>query len=72
MMKMENPAAPLGANRVLNIKALAGVDAQNPTEFTPVVQSEMLALHAVMRRFRVTIHHARVICQLSGLGGRHT
>lgn len=66
MIHLENPAARLGANRVLEIKAIAGaLDIQNPI----VTPSEIQATRAVMRRYRVTIHHARVICELSGLGG---
>lgn len=62
----ENPAALVGsANRVLNIKALAGVDVQNPTE----TLSESPAVHRIASRFRITVPHARVVCELAGIGG---
>lgn len=69
MRKTKNPAARACANRVLNIKAVAALDAQNPTETSLKTQSEMLAARSVMRRFRVSYWHALTICQLSGLGG---
>ena len=69
MIKMGNPVT-VARDRVLNIKALGGVDTQNPTEFTPEFQSELLAVASVMRQFRVSFWHAKTICQLSGLGGR--
>lgn len=69
MQTRRNPEAPASANRVLNIKALAGVDVQNSTETLPEIQSEMLAVRTVMRRFRVSFWHAKTICCLSGLGG---
>lgn len=66
----ENPAAPAGAHRVLNIAAIAKpLDSQNPTSFPLKSQSETLATRSVMRRFRVSYHHALIICRLSGLGG---
>lgn len=68
-MKTINPAARAGANRVLNIKALAGVDVQNPIEKPSETQLETLAARAVAQRFRITIHHARVVCELAGIGG---
>ncbi|MGO6875597.1 hypothetical protein ACCS85_27715 [Rhizobium ruizarguesonis] len=68
-MKMENPAAT-SANRVLiDIKSLGRADIQNPTEIHPEIQSELLAVRSVMRRFSVTYWHAKTICRLSGLGG---
>lgn len=70
-MKTKNPAARACANRVPNIKALAGVDVQNPIEFSHTTQSELLAVSSVMRRFRVSFWHAKTICQLNGLGGQH-
>lgn len=69
MLHMENPAARASANRVRNIKGLGRLDVQNPTEKPPEIQSEMLAVRSVMRRFGVTFWHAKTICQLSGLGG---
>ncbi|MDR9808205.1 hypothetical protein [Rhizobium hidalgonense] len=68
-MKMENPAAT-SANRVLiDIKSLGRADIQNPTEIHPEIQSDLLAVRSVMRRFRVSYWHAKTICRLSGLGG---
>lgn len=70
MTKRANPAALAGANRVLKVKAFcSSIDFQNPTEFNSEIQSEMLAVRAVMRRFGVTYHHAQLVCRLSGLGG---
>ncbi|MBX5181704.1 hypothetical protein HJB88_03465 [Rhizobium sp. NZLR5] len=70
-MKMENPAALVGsAYRVPNIKSLGRADIQNPTEIQSEVQSELLAVRSVMRRFSVTYWHAKTICRLSGLGGQ--
>lgn len=69
-MKMINPAARARANRVLNIKTLAGVDVQNPRAITPKVQSETLAVRTLMQRFGLTIHHARVVSELAGIGGQ--
>ncbi len=65
----KNPATGVRCGAPLNIKALAGVDVQNPTETLPEIQSEILAVRAVMRRFRVSFWHAKTICCLSGLGG---
>lgn len=71
MMKMENPAALAGANRVLEIAATTKqLDIWNPTETHPYNQSELLAIARVMRRCHVSVWHAKTICQLSGLGGR--
>jgi len=68
-MKMENPARA-NANRVPNIKSLGRADIPNPIEIHPEVQSDLLAVRSVMRRFRVTYWHAKTICRLSGLGGQ--
>ncbi|MBB4505973.1 hypothetical protein [Rhizobium leguminosarum] len=70
-MKMENPAALMGsANRVPNIKSLGRADIQNPIEIQSEIQSDLLAVRSVMRRFRVSFWHAKTICRLSGLGGQ--
>ena len=70
MIKIENPAARASANRVSEIVAIAKpLDIRNPIEFISEFQSELLAVRSVMRRFRVSFHHAKTICQLSGLGG---
>ncbi|MBN9031629.1 MAG: hypothetical protein J0I23_17670 [Rhizobiales bacterium] len=70
MQTKRNPEARASANRVLNIAAIAKpLDKQNPTETLPEIQSEILAVRAVMRRFRVSFWHAKTICCLSGLGG---
>lgn len=67
----KNPAARACANRVLKVKAFSSsIDTQNPTEIHLEIQSEMLAVLSVMRRFRVSFHHAKVVCQLHGLGGQ--
>lgn len=71
MMITKNPIAVSGRDRVLKKIDVLGqtVDIQNPTEIHPEYQSELLAVRSVMRRFRVSFHHAKTICQLSGLGG---
>lgn len=61
----ENPAALAGANRVDDIKALAKLDVFNTNDNA----RESLAVRSIARRFRLTIPHARVICELYGLGG---
>lgn len=69
-MKTKNPAARAGANRVQNVKAFrSSIDNLDLTENTLKTQSEMLAARAVMRRCRVSLWHALVICRASGLGG---
>ena len=53
MFQMENPAARAGANRVLKVKAFSSsIDSQNPNEIHPEIQSEMLAVSIIARRFR--------------------
>ncbi|NKM12986.1 hypothetical protein GFL85_18445 [Rhizobium laguerreae] len=70
MIKKQNPAARAGANRGLKVKAFSSsVDFHDPTEIHPEIQSELLAVRSVMRRFSVTYWHAKTICRLSGLGG---
>lgn len=70
MKKTRNPAARAGAIRVLEIGATAKpLDIWNPTENASELQSELLAVSSVMRRFRVSLWHAKTICRLSGLGG---
>lgn len=69
MSKAKNPAAG-DCGRVLDIKAVGtALDTQNFTETLPDFQSEILAVRSVMRRFRVSLWHAKTICCLSGLGG---
>lgn len=71
MIKMQNPAARAGANRGLKVKAFSSsVDLQDPIQIHSEVQSELLAVRSVMRRFRVSFWHAKTICRLSGLGGQ--
>lgn len=65
MTKTQNPAAR-GANRVPEIKALGrALDLQNPSETLP----ESPAVRALVRRFRLSVYHARVVCELAGIGG---
>lgn len=72
MTQTANPAARASANRVLKVKAFcSSIDSQNPTDISSEIQSEMLAVASVMRRFRVSFWHAKTICRLSGLGGLH-
>jgi hypothetical protein len=71
MIKMKNPAARASANRVLEIVATAKpLDIKNPTEYSFETQSQSLAIRSVLKRFPVSIAQAKVICELSGLGGR--
>jgi len=71
MIRRENPAElRTSSNRVLNIDVLGRtVDNQNPSEKPSETQLETSAARAVARRFRITIHHARVVCELAGIGG---
>ena len=69
MRKTKNPAARASANRVLEIKTLGGVNVQNPTESVTENQSDTLAVLAIMRGCRVSIYHARVVCELTWIGG---
>ena len=64
ILTTKNPAALAGANRVDDINAFAKLDVFNPTETT----HESLAVRSVARRFRLTLPHARVVCELYGLG----
>lgn len=70
MIRRKNPATS-ECGRASNISSLAGVDVRNPTDNHHEVQSEILAVRSVMRRFCVSSWHAKTICQLSGLGGQH-
>lgn len=71
MPKTKNPGRGRAAHRVLKVKAFSSsIDNQNPTENHPEIQSEMLTVFSIMRRFRVSFHHAKVVCQLHGLGGQ--
>jgi 3-oxoacyl-(acyl-carrier-protein) synthase len=71
MQSMKNPAARPGANRVIEFKAISSsIDAHHPTESHPTFQSQSLAIQSVLKRFPVSAAHAKVICELSGLGGR--
>jgi hypothetical protein len=68
-MKNENPAARANrANRVPDV-IFAG-DIWNPKAFTPNIQSETLAARTLAKRFGLTIQHARVVCELAGIGGK--
>jgi hypothetical protein len=68
-MTMENPAARVASRVPETIKALGGVDRQEPKAFTPKIQSETLAVRTLMKRFGLTIHHARLVSELAGIGG---
>lgn len=65
-IQMQNPARFAGANRVLEIVATAKpLDAKNPTE----TLSQSLAVRRTAERYNLTPTHARVVCELYGLGG---
>ena len=70
-MNEKNPMTLQGsAHRVpRNIKALAGVDSRESSASTPKYQSETLAVRTLAQRFGLTIHHARVVSELAGIGG---
>jgi hypothetical protein len=64
--RTKNPAAPASAHRVLEIVATAKrLDISNPTE----TLSQSLAVRRTAQRFNITPTHARVVCELYGLGG---
>lgn len=67
-MEKKNPVT-VARDRASDIKTLGRVDVSKPSDFHPKIQTEMLAVASVMRRFRVSFWHAKTICQLSGLGG---
>lgn len=68
-MKTMNPATGY-RGRAQNIDVLGEtVDKLEPTAFPTKSQSELRAIHTVMRRCRVSFWHAATICRLSGLGG---
>lgn len=72
MQPRKNPAARASANRVPNIAATTTpLDTQEPSSPTLKIQSPSLAVRAVLKRFPVSVAHAQVICELSGLGGRY-
>jgi hypothetical protein len=65
MMKTKNPVT-MGVTGFQNIKALGGaVDTKEPNASS----LESLAAHRIANRFRLSIHHARTICELAGIGG---
>jgi hypothetical protein len=69
MPKMKNPATA-GCGRASDISSLARADARDATENHNAIQSEILAVRSIMRRYRVSFWYAKTICQLTGLGGR--
>jgi len=66
MPEKRNPAAC--ANRVRSIVNLAKGDAPDLTETPSDFQPELLAALRIERRFGIGFHHARVICELAGIG----
>lgn len=60
-----SPAARASTNRVPNIKALGGVDAQNPIADPLAFQSAFIA-----NRYRLSPCMARLVCHLAEIGGR--
>lgn len=68
MTEKRNPAGH-SHHRVLNIKAVGtALDNQNPTETLLENQSETLAARHLAQRFGIGFHHARVVCELAGIG----
>lgn len=68
MSKAKNPGREC-AHRALDIDVLRGtVDAQNPIATYPEIQSETRAIASLMRRFPISFHHAKVVCELAGIG----
>jgi len=69
-MKMENPTA-VGRGRVPEIDVLGeSFDNCEPSVTTFENQSQQLAIRSVLKRFPVSIAHAKVICELH-YGGRY-
>ena len=64
-MKTKNPAA--SSDRVSgNIKAVGtALDTPKPNPSS----LESLAAHRIASRFRLSIFHARTVCELAGIGG---
>jgi len=70
MSETKNPGRGQGAHRVPKVKAFSSsIDVLNPTETHPKYQSETLAVRTLAQRFGLTIHHARVVSELAGIGG---
>ena len=69
MSEIKNPAARASANRVVKVKASDGIDTCNPTESRVETQSEIRAARYIARRFGISFHHARTVCELAGIGG---
>lgn len=68
MTEKRNPAGH-SHHRVLNIKAVGtALGDQNPTEHNSENQSGTLAARLLVRRFGISLFHARVVCELAGLG----
>lgn len=71
MVTRANPAARASASRVLNIDVQSrAFDSRNPKVITPKFQPETLAVRTLMQQFGLTIHHARVVSELAGIGGQ--
>lgn len=70
MSKIKKAGALAGAHRLQKVKAFSSsIDVLNNTEPHSEVQSELLAIRALMKRAPVSFGHAKVICELQGLGG---
>jgi hypothetical protein len=62
----KNPVAALGvANRVIGVVDLCRAD--HPE--TKQQDGESLAVVIIAKRHRLTITHARIVCQMAGIGG---
>ena len=70
-MKMETRPRSRGAQTgFVNIKALGrALDRHELSSSPPKVQPETTAVRTLVQRFGLTIHHARVVCELAGIGG---
>lgn len=69
--KQTNPVALAGADRALNINAFGtGVDDGYHSVAGGRLQTETDAAWLIARRFLLSLSHARVVCELAGLGGQ--
>lgn len=63
-MKTKNPVT--GSDRVPDIKALGrALDTKEPNPSA----SDFQAAQRIASRFRISMPHARVVCELAGIGG---
>lgn len=69
MFHKKNPATCYRGRDLIINAVDAAIDGQDPTDLCPGLQSQSFAVSVLQRRFRLSYWHARVVSQLSGLGG---